>query len=46
MKEININCPKYQRIQELSLIIHNCRVYGIKVKQELLDELNELSNEK
>ena len=46
MKAINVNCPRYKRIQELSLIIHNCRVYGIKVKQELLDELNELNNEK
>ena len=46
MKEINTNCPKYKRIQELSLIIHNCRVYGVEVKKELLDELNELSNEK
>ena len=45
MKTVNINCPKYQRIQELSLIIHNCRVFGVKVKQELLDELNELTKE-
>ena len=36
---------KEQRIQELSLIIHNCRVFGVKVKQELLDELNELTEE-
>ena len=36
------NKDKAERIQQLSLIIHNCRVYGIKVKQELLDELNEL----
>ncbi len=36
---------KQQRIQQLSLIIHNCRIYGVKVKQELLDELNELSEE-
>jgi hypothetical protein len=36
---------KEQRIQELSLIIHNCRVFGVKVKQELLDELNELTKE-
>ena len=34
---------KQQRIQQLSLIIHNCRVYGVEVKQEWLDELNELS---
>ena len=43
MKTVNVNCPKYQRIQELSLFIHNCRVYGVEVKQEWLDELNELS---
>ena len=36
---------KEQRIQELSLIIHNCRIFGVKVKQELLDELNELTKE-
>ena len=36
---------KELRIQELSLIIHNCRVFGVKVKQELLDELNELTKE-
>jgi hypothetical protein len=34
---------KQQRIQQLSLIIHNCRIYGVEVKQELLDELNELT---
>ena len=36
---------KEQRIQELSLIIHNCRIFGVKVKQELLDELSELTKE-
>ena len=34
---------KEQRIQELSLIIHNARIYGVEVKQEWLDELNELN---
>ena len=34
---------KEQRIQQLSLIIHNARIHGVKVKQEWLDELNELS---
>ena len=43
MEFVNINCPKYQRIQELSLIIHNARIYGIKVKEEWIKELNELS---
>ena len=37
------NKDKAERIQQLSLIIHNCRVYGIKVKQEFLDELNQLT---
>jgi hypothetical protein len=43
MEFVNINCPKYQRIQQLSLIIHNARIYGVKVKQEWLNELEELS---
>ena len=43
MKLVNTNCPKYQRIQELSLIIHNARIYGIEVKQEWVDELNKLN---
>ena len=43
MKFVNINCPKYKRIQELSLIIHNARIYGIEVKEEWIKELNELS---
>jgi len=43
MEFVNINCPKYQRIQELSLIIHNARIYGIEVKAEWIKELNELS---
>ena len=43
MEFINISCPKYKRIQQLSLIIHNARIYGVEVKQEWLKELNELS---
>ena len=39
------NKDKAERIQQLSLIIHNCRVHGIKVKQELLTELNELTKD-
>ena len=39
------NKDKAERIQQLSLIIHNCRVYGIKVKQEFLDELNQLTKD-
>ena len=38
---------KKQRIQQLSLLIHNCRVYGVSIEtqQEYLDELNELTKE-
>ena len=38
---------KQQRIQQLSLLIHNCRVYGVSLEtqQEYLDELNELTKE-
>lgn len=45
MREVNINCPKYQRMQQLALIIHNARIFGVKVKQEWLDEYNELNKE-
>ena len=38
----HLSKDKEQRLQQLHLIIHNCRVYGVKVKQELLDELNRL----
>ena len=31
------------RAQQLSLIIHNARIYGIEVKQEWIDELNKLN---
>jgi hypothetical protein len=33
------------RAQQLSLIIHNARIYGIEVKQEWIDELNKLNKE-
>ena len=36
---------KEQRKQQISLIIHNCRVYGVPVKQELIDEYNKLNKE-
>ena len=36
---------KEQRKQQIALIIHNCRVFGVKVKQELLDEYNKLDKE-
>ena len=41
-----INKDKQERIQQLSLIIHNARIFGVEVKEEWLKELNELSNEK
>jgi len=36
---------KEQRIQQIALIIHNARVYGVEVNQELLDEYNKLTKE-
>ena len=36
---------KEERLQQLSLIIHNARVYGVEVKQEWLDEYNKLTKE-
>ena len=30
--------------EQLELIIHNKKVYGLKVEQELIDKLNELKN--
>jgi hypothetical protein len=34
---------KEERKQQLSLIINNARIFGVKVKQEWLDELNKLN---
>ena len=34
---------KEERKQQIALIIHNCIVYGVKIKQELLDEYNKLN---
>ena len=34
---------KEQRKQQIALIIHNCNVNGVKIKQELLDEYNKLN---
>ena len=36
---------KEERLQQLSLIIHNARVYGVEGKQEWLDEYNKLTKE-
>ena len=38
----HLSKDKEERKQQLALIIHNCKVYGVKVKQELLDEYNKL----
>ena len=32
-------------IEQLHLVLHNMQVYGVKVKQELLDEYNKLKKE-
>ena len=42
----HLSKDKKQRLQQISLIIHNCRVYGVKVKQELIDEYNKLKNKR
>ena len=39
----HLSKDKEQRKQQLALIIHNCQVYGVIVKQELLDEYNKLN---
>ena len=41
----HLSKDKKQRKQQIALIIHNCRVYGVKVKQELLDEYDKLNKE-
>ena len=41
----HLSKDKKQRKQQLALIIYNCRVYGVEVKQELLDEYNKLDKE-
>ena len=38
----HLSKDKEQRKQQLSLIIHNCRVYGVEVKKELIEEYNKL----
>ena len=43
MKYLSKN--KEERIQQLSLIIHNARIFGVEVKKEWLQELNELSKD-
>ena len=36
---------KEMRIQQLSLILHNCRIYGIEPKKEIINEYNKLNKE-
>ena len=43
MKYLSKN--KEERMQQLSLIIHNARIFGVEVKKEWLKELNELSKD-
>ena len=39
----HLSKDREQRKQQLALIIHNCQVYGVKIKQELLNEYNKLN---
>lgn len=32
-------------LEQLELVVHNKRVYGLKVEQDLLDRLDELRNQ-
>ena len=43
----HLSKDKNQRVQQLSLLIHNCNVYGIKneIKRVYIDELNRLEKE-
>ena len=40
----HLSKDKEQREQQLSLLIHNCNVYGVRdeIKQEYINELNKL----
>ena len=38
----HLSKDKEQRKQQLALIIHNCRVYGVEVKKEVLDKYNKI----
>jgi hypothetical protein len=39
----HLSKDKEERKQQIALIIHNCQVYGVKIKQELIDEYNKLN---
>ena len=36
---------KEERFLQVQLLIHNCRIYGVEIKQELIDEYNKLKKE-
>ena len=38
----HLSKDKEERKQQLALIIHNCRIFGVEIKKELLDEYNKL----
>ena len=38
----HLSKDKEERKQQLALIIHNCNIYGVKCKQEILNEYNKL----
>ena len=38
----HLSKDKEQRKQQLALIIHNCNIYDVKCKQEVLDEYKRL----
>jgi hypothetical protein len=43
MKYLSKN--KKERIQQLQLLIHNARIFGVEVKKEWLQELDKLSKD-
>ena len=38
----HLSKDKEERKQQVALIIHNCRIFGVEIKKELLDEYNKL----
>ena len=41
----HLSKDKKMRIQQLSLILHNCRIYGVEPKKEIVNEYNKLNKE-
>ena len=35
-----------QRMQQLALIMHNCRVFGVELDKDVVDEYNKLNTNK